>query len=333
MQVPSLNENIAKPVATNKHKIIHTKQLHQLAAVETINDWVNEITAGIEDLNKRKTDVLFTQQVTDGVVVKQTSPSYVFAKLHSTKSQWRQVEKSGVPEYMLPATEDAYFPKDVHLLENIKLIHVSRHEPFINEKLWQWLDQMPDVKDTTLIITTNGAIDPTQFKDTIDRFGHRAFTIRISGHGAVNDYINAGTEFNDVVMNIKKFRKFWPNEVTVKVEVQASNVLRLGKLVDWLYAEDIKPTLELLETPPPFQIQAIPTYLRQESIEDISKVMLNRKDNDIQYHMLLTKMQILPYNKKLHEKFILNIKRLDATRKTKFFQLVPELKLDRSWEK
>ena len=332
MPVPSLNQHMATAVAKKKHQKIYTERLHQLAEIEIIKDWVDEITTGITQLQRYNKDQLHVQPIIKGLTVTQTKTTQAFAKIYNLKKQWSKETSDTVPDFMLhPVNED--LPTGIGLLEDIQIISCDRPEPFNNDNLWQWLQDMPHKDSVRLELTTNASTDPTPYKYIIDGFKERQFTIRIGGHGAMNDYVNAGSSFNDVVMNIKKFKKFWPNEVTILVEIHAGNVLRLDKLFDWLYAEDIRPELKLIAQPSYFHIQAIPMHLRQQSIKKIAMVMLDRKDDNIHYHMLLTEMQKLPYVKTLHEKFILNIKRLDQLRKTKFFQLVPELKLDRSWEK
>ena len=54
MPVQSLNENIAQSVKKKKRQPVYTKELTQLKIIETIKDWVDEITEGIESLSTTK---------------------------------------------------------------------------------------------------------------------------------------------------------------------------------------------------------------------------------------------------------------------------------------
>lgn len=332
MPVQSLNENIAQSVKKKKRQPVYTKELHQLKIIETIKDWVDEITEGIESLSTTKSKKV-KQPIMPGIEVEQIKLTPSFHKLYKMKKQWQQKTKSTVPDFMKTPDTEYVLPKEIDSLDNILKIKITRPEPFANKNIWKWLANIRNRNEIELEVTTNGSIDPTAYKDIINSFAKIKFTIRIDGHGELNDYINAGSSFSNVVMNLKKFKKFWPEDFSVVVPLHAVNVLRLDALLNWLYAEDIIPIFEFLKTPEHFQVQAIPKHLRQESVSKIGKVMLDRKSNIHLYHKMMTTLLTLPYEKHLHEKFILNVKRLDQVRKTKFFQMIPELKLDRSWEK
>ena len=307
MPVQSLNENIAQSVKKKKRQPVYTKELHQLKIIETIKDWVDEITEGIESLSTTKSKKA-TQPIMPGIEVEQIKLTPSFHKLYKMKKQWQQKTKSTVPDFMKTPDTEYVLPKEIDSLDNILKIKITRPEPFANKNIWKWLANIRNRNEIELEVTTNGSIDPTAYKDIINSFAKIKFTIRIDGHGELNDYVNAGSSFSNVVMNLKKFKKFWPEDFSVVVPLHAVNVLRLDALLNWLYAEDIIPIFEFLNTPEHFQVQAIPKHLRQESVSKIGKVMLDRKSNIHLYHKMMTTLLTLPYEKHLHEKFILNVR-------------------------
>ncbi len=126
-------------------------------------------------------------------------------------------------------------PFDPASIQNLKdaigqarRLKVLGGEPFLDKKLWNFLDQVAN-NNLTLIITTNGNTYPSQkqFK-ILDKFENVNLVFSIDGTGLTYEWIRQNLSYKTVVKNYLKLREDYKCSITAVA--QAHNLLNLKEL-------------------------------------------------------------------------------------------------------
>ena len=246
---------------------------------------------------------------------------------------------------------------DEALIELIESYHDTLNEiqfvggePFLSNTQHLILKKFIDlgVSDKiTITYNTNGTIPMDEYFDMWSKFKKISISVSLDATEDLANYIRYPTDWNNIQKVMSSLDKVCTNIINVKVNclVQALNVLRLDKLVDWMDQFDNIckiPSFTTLVLPRQQHLRNIPQELRIQAAKklekQISDLMVSQKDN---VQLSMTDLWTLGGAIERMKKVVHNIatepdandnseffkfnRTLDKVRNTDLFTILPEL--------
>jgi len=279
-------------------------------------------------------------------------------------NDWKEVEEFYVKE-------NNYLVKSI---QELKLIESPYLDKFTdNPEWWACLEKLLPYFRRVEFAGGEPLMDPTHYKilDMLKPYGHQievkyatngttlgiskgrtiheywphfksiAVNVSIDGIGDVYDYIRGNSDWNQVVSNIKEIQKI-PNvsRIVGAVAVQVSNVLTLGKMIEYFLDNlGIVFYTNMVNYPNVLSAQTLPFDLKDLAVKrlQMSKIKVPTykyvKENPILLDITLKQIDgIINYiwaedqNSKWQDCIEFN-RRLDQTRNQSFTEVTPEFKL------
>lgn len=187
-------------------------------------------------------------------------------------------------------TQSMFYKSILENLENIRYLHFSGGEPFLQPGMWDILEHLEKINrfDVTLQYNTNGTVKLNKRqKELLLKFKEIQFHISMDGIKELAEYIRTGLNWNSWLRNFKDLKSIFNPEIIVTVSVY--NLNNLDQIFNFFkFEEQVKCTLNYVYTPLYLCINQIsPTakdYIRKkyEDKKDFQNVIkfMDSKHND-----------------------------------------------------
>ena len=165
--------------------------------------------------------------------------------------------------------------------EDIQLIYVNGGEPTLVEKHWKYLEELIKRglnKQITLWYNINMTNLPDKLIDLWKEFKKVQVTCSIDDLGERNDYIRAGSEWNNVIANLDKIQSYPWIEASVCQTVGWMNVFYINDFIKFMRNRNLHVHLNYVYDPEFLSIKALPASLKQLVLErctDLNQWELN----------------------------------------------------------
>lgn len=218
------------------------------------------------------------------------------------------------------------------IANRLKSIIVLGGEPFYDPKCLEFFHWAKDYTSAELLAFTNGSVIDLDLIRAINRKFTLVFSLDAVGSAA--EYIRFGTDWTTVWSNYQKVKTL-PNVVTrVNITTSPYNYLYFSDLLellldDWPEVVSFGPTMEDI-----FCEKIIPHSLRSKIINKLSvtlekleqaKIDQGQKDNARNaIQSIITNLNSVPYDPKLHQKFVEFVTKMDSVKNIFFLDYCPE---------
>jgi organic radical activating enzyme len=204
--------------------------------------------------------------------------------------------------------------------EDIQLIYVNGGEPTLVEKHWKYLEELIKRglnKQITLWYNINMTNLPDKLIDLWKEFKKVQVTCSIDDLGERNDYIRAGSEWNNVIANLDKIQSYPWIEASVCQTVGWMNVFYINDFIKFMRQRNLHVHLNYVYDPEFLSIKALPASLKQIVLErctDLNQWELNSLQSQFIDHSDMTLLNRgFEYNNWL-----------DKNNKVEFYKVFPE---------
>jgi organic radical activating enzyme len=178
--------------------------------------------------------------------------------------------------------------------EDIQLIYVNGGEPTLVEKHWKYLEELIKRglnKQITLWYNINMTNLPDKLIDLWKEFKKVQVTCSIDDLGERNDYIRAGSEWNNVIANLDKIQSYPWIEASVCQTVGWMNVFYINDFIKFMRNRNLHVHLNYVYDPEFLSIKALPASLKQLVLErctDLNQWELNSLQSQFIDHSDMT---------------------------------------------
>jgi MoaA/NifB/PqqE/SkfB family radical SAM enzyme len=165
--------------------------------------------------------------------------------------------------------------------EDIQLIYVNGGEPTLVEKHWKYLEELIKRglnKQITLWYNINMTNLPDKLIDLWKEFKKVQVTCSIDDLGERNDYIRAGSEWDNVIANLDKIQSYPWIEASVCQTVGWMNVFYINDFIKFMRNRKLHVHLNYVYDPEFLSIKSLPASLKQLVLErctDLNQWELN----------------------------------------------------------
>jgi len=191
-----------------------------------------------------------------------------------------QDEKLAAKENMLWYEDEQFLDNFKKVAPNLQRLYVTGGEPTINKVLEDMIQILVEVGNDDCYVswTTNLTTWKPKLYENLIFFKRAEIQVSIDGFRESNEYIRAGSDWNDIETNFKRLISLPEN---VKVQVysvfQFMNIFELSKLIYWLknleYERPVHFWPIILEQPLYMRTTVVPESLRDDAIEKYFDVL------------------------------------------------------------
>ena len=225
---------------------------------------------------------------------------------------------------------------------NVKKINLIGGEPLLIKEVLQTIRQIVArgaAKDITLSITTNGTTANDEFCELASKFKSLILAVSVDGVGAVNEYIRSGSNWEEIVANIRKFQSIPNAYVYINMTVQAYNMMHITDVARFCEEMGLDFRYHFLVAPPWLSCLAMPEKARQIAADRLRAMALQNEpfaspDKNRYFNIKNSLLQIAtileqpdkPVDEKQLSDFMLMTNDLDVSRNETFDSVNPELR-------
>lgn len=124
-------------------------------------------------------------------------------------------------------------------LSNVSLLKIIGGEPFMDQKRFINLLNRMDLKNLTIIISTNGTVLPNdELKNLIEKCKSVILSVSLDGIGSVNDWYRWPSKFSKVTSTIDQYNNWWNNNNKFLLEVHTVinlyNIWTLDEIIQFM---------------------------------------------------------------------------------------------------
>lgn len=215
---------------------------------------------------------------------------------HLSSSKWAELLNVPSP----PKNNFKHITDNINISKLIKITYVGG-EPFITPEIKQVLEFVVQ-HQIGFTFDTNCTFYPTKYEHLLKQIPILYASFSIDGIGKVNDYIRHGSNYTNVLENLKKWADFKISRgiKSITTVVQAYNFHDLKNIKQLAKEHKMLWTAQLIENPSEFQINALPPdYVESVKDEVNEKFLSNYKFDPMLYKKLKakTKQQDMILNK------------------------------------
>jgi hypothetical protein len=150
--------------------------------------------------------------------------------------------------------------------DDLQLIYVNGGEPTLVEKHWKYLEELIKRglnKQITLWYNINMTNLPDKLIDLWKEFKKVQVTCSIDDLGERNDYIRAGSEWDNVIGNLDKIQSYPWIEASVCQTIGWMNVYYVNDFIKYMRNRNLHVHLNYVYDPEFLSIKSLPTTLKQ----------------------------------------------------------------------
>lgn len=165
-----------------------------------------------------------------------------------------------------------------------KIINLRGGEPLYNKRILELIENFPTdrLNSTLLHLTTNATTWTPRWQQALSKFKAVRMMLSVDAVGDLAGYIRYPTKFAEVEKNIQQIVECKNIKPIIHTTVQNLNVMHLGSVIRWAQNINIHLMLDLLVRPDHLEITNLPTELKQQAIEHLDLVLLQKPAPHIQ---------------------------------------------------
>jgi len=182
---------------------------------------------------------------------------------------------------------DAFWDDLFQHSKDVELIYVNGGEPTLVEKHWRYLEELIKRglnKQITLWYNINMTNVPDKLLDLWKEFKRVQITCSIDDLGERNDYIRAGSKWNEILSNLTKLQQLGWCEVSVCQTIGWMNVFYMNEFNKFMKDRGLHVHLNYVYDPQFLSVGAIPAELNEillERCKDLTPWDLNSLKNQL----------------------------------------------------
>ena len=227
-------------------------------------------------------------------------------------SQWHQhreniIVKQGMQEHTWQSITEIFgHEKQMRVLDEIlsqphvQWLKILGGEPLMHEKLFVKLLQLPQHKQKKIGVhfVTNGTYDMLSIADRFCDFREVTFTVSLDGVESTQEWIRAGSDWNQIQTHIKKAQSRHP--IYIHCVVQALNLANVSDLWNWCVQNNLPLDLDLVYKPVHLSVQVLSLMERKDILERnrsrlITTVIKSHEHGQTDFEDLARKISEAPY--------------------------------------
>lgn len=214
----------------------------------------------------------------------------------------------------------------------LSILTISGGEPLMVPEVIELLEKISSnkkSKNTLLHINTNGTSYNKKIFELLSSFKNVRLMLSLDSVGKYNDYVRYPSNWNNIVENIKEFKKLKNAYLYVNTVVSNFTLLYLDNIIKFTNENNIHIKLSKLYEPKHLQISNLPLTILKKSLKKLKDI--NQKDykniDNLNGIIFDTSQLINNYNldTELYKKFLNMIKSRDNYRKINIKDYMPEL--------
>jgi hypothetical protein len=197
---------------------------------------------------------------------------------------------------------------DILRLPSLKFLKILGGEPLFHDGLIQKLSDLDHdrKKNISLHFITNGTKNLLQVGGALVGFKDITFSISLDGIGAVNEWIRAGSQWQEIERNIISAKTKYL--VYVHCTIQAINLPWLWQIWNWCHTNSIPLDFGIVNEPKHLSVSIIDTDQRKKLLDKAKSLILKSKIDNCENFMIdfddISAMLIsMPYLPGLSDKF------------------------------
>ena len=181
--------------------------------------------------------------------------------------------------------------------KNVELIYINGGEPTLVEKHWNYLERLIERglhKQVTLWYSINMTNVPDKLLRIWEQFKQVEIHCSIDDIGERNSYIRKGTDWNDVLINIKKLKENSWIDMSVTQTVSWMNIYYVNEFKQFFDDMGIKSQSNLVYDPKFYSISILPKRFKEVLVDRLPAHLLEHVSSDENIELF---NQGLEYNK------------------------------------
>jgi organic radical activating enzyme len=195
---------------------------------------------------------------------------FVKEEIKKNKNYFNEIKNKNHKKY----SYDILFEILKHPIKHLKFLG---GEPLLEKKLLTILSNINNNKKSAISLhfVTNGSIDITEIIKKYNlNFKSVSATVSLEGIEDIQEWARKGAKWENIKKNIILAKK---NRIQISIHhtIQLSTILRLNKLLDWCCEEKLPITFGCLNTPSYLSVKHLPTNLKNNIIDILSRYKLN----------------------------------------------------------
>lgn len=260
-------------------------------------------------------------------------------------SQWENEDaKQGIKLVTIDKYQQSKYVEDILLhIPHMDVAYFAGGEPFITEEHYTMLEEMIRLGRTDIRLRYNSNISNLKYKDKdlLDLWSH--FTQKIELFASLDDfgkraeYIRSGTVWEQIEENFRRLKSISYVSMQVSTVLSIFNFVTITEFYNYLIDNNLYTPKDdtfmiyNMVDPEYFTVSVLPTHLKRQGFEEITKLVTKMHNMGFQKHHLqqlinAKKWALSESTWETHkEKFQSETNRVDALRNEKFTEVFPHL--------
>lgn len=215
---------------------------------------------------------------------------------------------------------------EVELHDAVQKIYLAGGEPLVEPYNLQLLENLAQHNvEVSLLINTSLNILSDRFLQALNKFKNLTLVVSIDGTDQVNDYIRHGSNFDQVIKNIRQLQH---HDMMFSTCVSVYNVFNLKQLVSFIKQEFPNCThgIHLVNDIPELFVENVPAGLRASLIQELQTCLPGLSEFAAQgIQNIITTLQQDNFDSSRFHDFIKYTKILDKERNESVTEVIPQL--------
>lgn len=202
-----------------------------------------------------------------------TLSSSLQSEIASHREVW-QVWQPHVARPSQPWHESERFAQLLSEMHTVEEIFVTGGEPLMNPGMLRMIDTV-DMSEKILTVTTNGTRVNDHLLELLSRPRQLHVMISLEGVGAHNDYIRAGSDWNEIQHNIARLQTLanWRYDgLGINHTLQITSAWTLPGLIEWCLERDLGLTINPLINPGQLHVSGMRDEWRMNLLDQLRDI-------------------------------------------------------------
>lgn len=202
-----------------------------------------------------------------------TLSSSLQSEIASNREAW-QLWQPHVARPSQPWHESERFAQLLAEMHTVEEIFVTGGEPLMNPGMLRMIDTV-DMSHKILTVTTNGTRVNDHILDLLSRPRQLHVMISLEGVGEHNDYIRAGSDWNEIQRNIELLQTLtnWRYDgLGINHTLQITSAWTLPGLIEWCLERDLDLSINPLINPRQLHVSGMRDEWRMHLIDQLREI-------------------------------------------------------------